>query len=85
MYFHQIWIGESLGVFLTHSLSNDDVFSFLSREGSSDFFTFLAVSGIGVIQKMLVFCGDRMDTKSTSGGYLVMQGLRSWFPRAWGF
>ena len=29
------------------------------------------------------FCGDRLDTKSTNGGYLVLYGPNTWFPLAW--
>ena len=29
------------------------------------------------------FCGDRLHTKSTSGGFLVLVGPRSFFPLAW--
>ena len=29
------------------------------------------------------FCGDRLDTKSTNGGYLVLYGPNTYFPLAW--
>ena len=29
------------------------------------------------------FAGDSKDTKSTSGGYLVLAGPKTWFPLAW--
>ena len=29
------------------------------------------------------FCGDREDTKSTNGGFLVLAGPNTWFPLAW--
>ena len=29
------------------------------------------------------FCGERAHTKSTSGGYLVLQGPQTWFLLAW--
>ena len=29
------------------------------------------------------FCGDRLDSKSTNGGFLVLVGPNTWFPLAW--
>jgi hypothetical protein len=29
------------------------------------------------------FCGERLDTKSTNGGFLVLVGPSTWFPLAW--
>ena len=29
------------------------------------------------------FCGERLHTKSTNGGYLVLVGPNTWFPLAW--